>query len=93
MPGLEAAACRCPVVATRCGGTEDYVIDGVNGYLVPVENPAEMARRILDVINADDQRWREMSQSSYRMAQTFDWDQSAEVLERTLIEALEGQSR
>ena len=36
MPGLEAAACRCPVVTTRCGGPEDYVQDGVSGYLVPV---------------------------------------------------------
>lgn len=91
MPGLEAAACRCPVVATRCGGTEDYVVDGVNGYLVPVENPAEMARRIADVLNADDRQWRAMSEASYISAQRFDWDQSAEILEKTLIEALEGQ--
>ncbi|MFQ5463214.1 MAG: glycosyltransferase family 4 protein, partial [Phycisphaerae bacterium] len=34
MPGLEAAACRCPVVATRCGGPADYVEEGRSGYLV-----------------------------------------------------------
>jgi len=88
MPGLEAAACRCPVVATRCGGTEDYVVDGVNGYLVPVENPEDMAGRLVDVLNADERRWREMSEASYRIARTFDWDQSAEILEGVLNTAL-----
>jgi len=88
MPGLEAAGCRCPVVATRCGGSEDYVQDGVNGYLVPVQNPPEMARRLLDVLNAQPDRWSQMSEASYRIARTFDWDQSAEILEKTLWEAL-----
>jgi glycosyltransferase involved in cell wall biosynthesis len=89
MPGLEAAGCRCPVVATRCGGSEDYVQDGINGYLVPVENPTEMARRLLDVLNADEKRWSQMSEASYRIARTFDWDQSAAVLEKALVGALE----
>lgn len=32
--GLQAMACAVPVVSTRCGGPEDYVIDGSTGYLV-----------------------------------------------------------
>jgi glycosyltransferase involved in cell wall biosynthesis len=93
MPGLEAAACRCPVVATRCGGAEDYVQDAVNGYLVPVEDPSEMARRLKDVLMLDEAGWREMSEASYRVARTFDWDISAGILEKTLVDALEARSK
>lgn len=31
---LQAMACGCPVVSTRCGGPEEFVIDGETGYLV-----------------------------------------------------------
>jgi len=88
MPGLEAAACRCPIVATRCGGTEDYVEDGVNGYLVPVEDPQQMAARIINVLQAGDKHWGEMSEASYRVARSFNWDHSAELLEDFLLKAV-----
>ena len=88
MPGLEAAACRCPIVATRCGGTEDYVRDGVNGYLVPVGDARVMADRILDVLRAPSNRWTEMSEACYEISKGFDWDRSAENLERFLVSSV-----
>ncbi len=36
---LEAMMLEKPVVATRAAGTEDYVIEGENGLLVPPEDP------------------------------------------------------
>jgi len=86
MPGLESAACRCPVVSTRCGGPEDYVHDGETGYLVPVGDANEMARRIVDVVTQDDERWRRMSEASYALARTFNWQRSAELLESALMD-------
>ena len=87
MPGLESAACRCPVVSTRCGGPEDYVKDGESGYLVDVGNPSQMAERILAVVTRDDGCWRQMSEASHAIASTFNWPRSAEILEESLLAA------
>lgn len=88
MPGLEAQACHCPVVSTRCGGPEDYVSHGENGYLVDVGDAADMARRIVDVVGRDDASWRAMSESAYATSRCFDWDKSAELLEAALFSAI-----
>ena len=93
MPGLESAACRCPVITTRCGGPEDYVEDGDSGYIVNVGDAEEMARRIVDVVTLEDARWRRMSERSYAIARTFNWTRSAEVLERALLGMLHGPGR
>ena len=93
MPGLEAAACRCPVVATRCGGPEDYVEEGVNGYLVPVADSEAMAAAILKVLTLDETRWKAMSESSYAIAKRFDWDHSAEILEDALMKVVRESER
>jgi glycosyltransferase involved in cell wall biosynthesis len=88
MPGIEAAACRCPIVSTRCGGPEDYVIDGVSGYLVEVNNAEEMAQRIVAVLTLDNDAWRDMSEASYRKASEFDWNHSAKLMETGLLSVL-----
>lgn len=46
--GIEAMACGVPVVSTRSGGPEDYVIDGDTGRLVG-EDPTEMADAISSI--------------------------------------------
>lgn len=48
--GLEAQSCGTPVVSTRCGGPSDYVIDGENGFMVPIgdeDSFAEALKKIL----------------------------------------------
>jgi len=86
MPGLEAAACHCPVVSTRCGGPEDYVMDGVNGYLVDVGSTEQMVNAISCVLELDNTKWQAMSSHSKHIADQFTWDASAEKLERALLE-------
>lgn len=46
---LEAMACGCPVVSTRCGGPEEFVVDGETGYLVGFD-AQEMAGAIARII-------------------------------------------
>ncbi|WP_336343263.1 glycosyltransferase [Halalkalicoccus ordinarius] len=39
----EAMACELPVVATRCGGPEEIVVDGETGHLCEARDPAALA--------------------------------------------------
>lgn len=46
---VEALASGTPVVATRCGGPEEFMSDEL-GRLVPAEDPAALADAIVDVL-------------------------------------------
>ena len=56
---LEAMACAVPVVSTRCGGPEDFVIPDHTGLLVPHE-PSALAQSIA-AICSDRQRRAHLS--------------------------------
>ncbi|GIX30315.1 MAG: hypothetical protein KatS3mg124_0787 [Porticoccaceae bacterium] len=44
---LEAQALGLPVIATRCGGPEEILVDGETGFLVPVGDAAAVARAMV----------------------------------------------
>ena len=44
-------AAGLPMVTTRIGGNPDAIIDGMTGWLVPVQIPEELANKILDLLN------------------------------------------
>jgi glycosyltransferase involved in cell wall biosynthesis len=50
--GLEAMARGVPVVSTRCGGPEDYVLQGETGYLTGFD-AEEMAQAVLQATASD----------------------------------------
>ncbi len=43
---LEAMACECAVVASRCGGVDETVIEGETGFVVEIEDVASTAERL-----------------------------------------------
>ncbi len=52
---LEAMAMGRPVITTDAPGCRETVIEGVNGFLVPVKNAAEIARAMVSFIENPDQ--------------------------------------
>jgi glycosyltransferase involved in cell wall biosynthesis len=47
---LEAAACGLPIIATQVGGNSEIVQEHVNGCLVPVGAPEQIAARALELL-------------------------------------------
>jgi glycosyltransferase involved in cell wall biosynthesis len=47
---LEAMACGLPCIATRVSGSEDIIVDSLNGMLVEPEEPVQMAHALRSLI-------------------------------------------
>lgn len=85
LPPLEAMACRCPVVATRVGGTVEAVTEGVNGYLVETGDSEALGARLIDVLSKSPEDWRAMSDAAHARAHRYTWDDAARLFEAELL--------
>ena len=68
----EAAACGLPQITTRESG--DVVQDGVNGLVIPAENPDAIAAALEQLYNDPDLRARLGAAGRERMVTQFTWD-------------------
>jgi glycosyltransferase involved in cell wall biosynthesis len=50
----EAMASGLPVIVTNIGENARWVQEGVGGYVTPLHNPEELARRIIHLLNDED---------------------------------------
>jgi glycosyltransferase involved in cell wall biosynthesis len=89
LPPLEAMACRCPVVSTRVGGPLDIVVDGVNGFLVDIDDAESLAARVVEVLSANEDHWRSMSDAALATACRYSWDAATDCLEAALRHVIE----
>ena len=89
LPPLEAMACRCPVVSTEVGGPIDIIKNGLNGYLVPVNDSTGLANHLVHVLSLSDGEWQAMSDAAYATAINYTWDDATELFEKALYTAIE----
>ena len=66
---LEAMACRLPCVATTVGGNPEVIVEGLNGFLVPVEDSAAIAARIMNLLR-DTEHARQMGEEGRRLVES-----------------------
>src|SRR5205085_977091 len=62
---LESMRHELPTVVTRVGGNPELVVDGVTGFLVPIEDTSEFVRRVVELAR-DAPRRRAMGDAGRR---------------------------
>jgi glycosyltransferase involved in cell wall biosynthesis len=75
---LEAMACGCPLVSTRCGGPEEFVIDDKTGFLVGFD-PVEMTDAVTRIIGNDVLRQRLAEAARALVLQKYSPDKAESV--------------
>jgi len=83
---LEAMSSGLPVVATRIAGSEELVVDGETGALVPTEDVGSLRESLRPLLVDGKMRERMGSASRLRVERSFGWqrvaDQYQEILEK-----------
>ena len=78
--GLACIATDCP-----CGGPKELLTDGVNGFLVPVDDAETMSDRLLQLMD-DPELARQMGQEASKVQETY----NLETVNRKWEEYLQG---
>ena len=70
----EAMACGLPIIAARSGGVQEFVENGVNGFLVPPKNAEPLAEAICKLASAPDLQ-KTMGRNNIRKVRSrFGWN-------------------
>ncbi|MGB9719979.1 MAG: glycosyltransferase family 4 protein [bacterium] len=85
LTAVEAQACGTPVVCADSPGLKETLIDGKTGYLYEYGNINQLCSRIKDLL-LDDNKWLDFSNAARRWTKKFSWDNSAETMEKILLE-------
>ena len=83
---MEAMACGLPVFATRAGGIEEYLVDGVNGQ--GIERNGSQIAAVLKPVLADPDRKAALRKGAIDTAANYSWPVIAERYRALLAEVV-----
>lgn len=85
----EAMALGIPSISTDCPtyGSKELIEDGVNGMLVPINNPEELSRKMIELINKKDDFFY---QNTRKMIEDYSPEKITNLWIRTIVNVLEG---
>jgi glycosyltransferase involved in cell wall biosynthesis len=72
---LEAGLSEVPVVASNVGGVPEIVTDGVNGRLVPPDDPVALANAMAEFLDHPAEAARMAKQLRHNILTRFSWEQ------------------
>ena len=86
---LEAQACGKPVIAGASGGTAETMQPGETGYVVPCDEPGDLAAIVAELLLDPDRRTRMGESARSWVVERFDWDvlstEAADLFEKETI--------
>ena len=66
--GLEAMACKAPVIGSNIGGLTDYIENGKNGYFFQPSDSAELAEKMILYLSLPKEKQQDMKNAAYQTA-------------------------
>jgi glycosyltransferase involved in cell wall biosynthesis len=85
MAAIESMAAGIPMVVTDCGALRDMIVDGEQGFIVPVGDSSAMAKRLLALADDTKLRQRLGVSARSRVQQMYRIEQTARGYEDLLV--------
>ena len=87
LPAMEAMACGCACVCTNIEGHLDFMIDQQTVLFVEAKQPAQMAEKIITLIENNDLRIQ-LAKAANEYIKQFSWEKSVAKLEEFFYSSL-----
>lgn len=86
LTAIESLGQETPVVSTRCGGPEEIIEDGTNGYLVDIKDGDAMANSILALLNDSQMAQSFGATGRFKVARMFTQERYVEGIQDILLD-------
>jgi glycosyltransferase involved in cell wall biosynthesis len=83
---LESLACRTPVIMGDIPQIREWISDGINGFLVPPRNPSALSKKILSILDMDNERLTKITKKGLNdVKQKADFGNNAEMVKNLVV--------
>ena len=90
---LEAMASGCFPIVSDIPGNQEWIEDGINGFLVPLENTNLLTEKIVIAFNNEELRKSAVSKNLVIIKQKAIWDENIKELESVYFSLINGKKK
>lgn len=92
LSAIEAASCGLPLILSENSGLKEMIIEGVNGFTVPIQSAEALVEKIRFFIEQPD-RIRPMGENARKMAEQYTWERYSRNAAEAVIQMIERHQR
>ena len=85
LPSAEAMACKCALVTTDNGGSQDYAIHKKTAMVSPPKSPQALAENLIRLLE-DENFMKMIAQNGYEHIKQFTWDKAVDKMEKLFLQ-------